>query len=92
MWRIVESKAAVKALAKAPHEVIARYDIWLGIVRVSGPHGLRAVKGFHDEKLEGKLEGTRSSRLGDKWRVYYKVDANSVSVHVENVDAHKYGK
>ena len=92
MWRIVESRAAVKALAKAPHEVLERYDIWLGIVRVSGPQGLRAVKGFHDEKLEGKLAGTRSSRLGIKWRVYYTVDADSVTVHVENVDAHKYGK
>lgn len=92
MWFIAESKAATKALAKAPHEVLARYDIWLGIVRQSGPQGLRDVKGFHDEKLQGKLGGTRSSRLGDKWRVYYTVDAKSVTVHVENVDAHKYGK
>jgi len=51
---------------------------------------LRAIKGFHDEKLRGKLSHLRSSRLSLQWRIIYRVDANTVTVTVERVTPHKY--
>jgi mRNA-degrading endonuclease YafQ of YafQ-DinJ toxin-antitoxin module len=58
----------------------------------SGPQGLRAIKGFHDEALKGQLAGLRSSRLGLQWRVIYSVQSNQVRVNVERVTPHKYKK
>jgi len=39
---------------------------------LSGPPGLRLIKGFNDEALSGKWDGHRSSRLGLQWRVIYR--------------------
>jgi antitoxin HigA-1 len=36
-----------------PPHVAGKYTTWIAIVREQGPEGLRAVKGFHDEKLGG---------------------------------------
>jgi serpin B len=66
------------------------YAAWLQIVRVQGPQGLRAIKGFHDEALQGTRKGQRSSRLNRKWRVIYSVKADVVTVEVEDVNAHDY--
>ena len=60
------------------------------IVHVSGPSGLRLIKGFHDEQLRGEWKGHRSSRLGDQYRVIYKVEEHRVSVVVMDVTAHDY--
>lgn len=90
MWHIVEAKAAAKALDKLPPEVKRRYDAWIQIVRLQGPQGLRAIKGFHDEALRGELKGYRSSRLSIKWRVIYAVKADVVTVEVRDVNAHRY--
>ena len=35
----------------------------IGVVRVSGPHGLRAIKGFHDEALRGKRISSERERV-----------------------------
>jgi len=53
MWLVNESRSARKALEVAPANIRAKWDIWLRIVKQSGPQGLRAVKGFHDEALSG---------------------------------------
>lgn len=90
MWTVFETKAAKKALDKVPAEVRRSYDAWLQIVRMHGPQGLRAIKGFHDEALAGKLAGSRSSRLNLKWRVLYKVDGDTITVTVTDVNPHKY--
>lgn len=92
MWTVFESRAAEKALDKAPYEVVTRFQAWKAIVELSGPQGLRAIKGFHDEALKGQLAGKRSSRLGIQWRVVYTVKLNEVRVDVESVTAHKYKK
>jgi toxin HigB-1 len=42
----------------------------------NSPMGLRLIKGFHDEALAGGWKGCRSSRLGDQWRVIYRVMAD----------------
>ena len=90
MWTVLEPHDLAKVMRKVPVEVRAKYDVWVGIVRMSGPQGLRAIKGFHDEALSGKLAGHRSSRLGIKWRVIYRVEAREVRVLVEQVTPHVY--
>jgi toxin HigB-1 len=90
MWTVVEEKNAVKAIDKLPHAVAEKYALWCSIVRTSGPRGLRAVRGFRDEKLAGKLAHLRASRLSIHWRVIYRVDSDVVTVTVENVTPHVY--
>ena len=90
MWTVFESTSAAKTLAKAPREIHEKYDVWLNIVRVSGPQGLRLIKGFHDEGLRGKWTGHRSSRLNTQYRVIYRLEAASVRVYVVDVTAHDY--
>ena len=91
MWQIVEHRRVDKQLSDAvPVEVLKRYEKWKDIARLSGPPGLRAIKGFHDEALFGEWKGHRSSRLGLKWRVIYLVVANVLQIQVVHVTAHDY--
>lgn len=53
-------------LSRIPVEVLKRYEKWKDVVQVSGPAGLRLIKGFHDEALRGEWRGYRSSRLGEQ--------------------------
>jgi mRNA-degrading endonuclease YafQ of YafQ-DinJ toxin-antitoxin module len=93
MWRIEEHRRVEKQLSGAvPIEVLKRYEKWKDIVQISGPQGLRAIKGFHDEALAGECRGYRSSRLGIQWRVIYEVVANVVMIHVVHVTPHDYRK
>jgi addiction module RelE/StbE family toxin len=90
MWEILEHKRIDKALAVAPLEVQQRYEKWKDIVRISGPQGLRLIRGFNDEPLAGKWKGFRSSRLNIQYRVIYKVQRDRVLVEVERVTPHDY--
>jgi mRNA-degrading endonuclease YafQ of YafQ-DinJ toxin-antitoxin module len=72
--------------------VAEKYAFWQATVRQSGPQGLRALKGFHDEALSGQWEGHRSSRLSLQWRVIYRTEATIVTVYVEKITAHDYRK
>ncbi len=92
MWQILEHRRAVRQLDRLPEEVLKRYEKWKDIVTISGPQGLRPIKGFHDEALEGKWRGCRSSRLGEKYRIIYKVEKNQVLVKVIDITAHDYRK
>nr|WP_231364044.1 type II toxin-antitoxin system mRNA interferase toxin, RelE/StbE family [Thioalkalivibrio sp. ALMg11] len=67
-----------KNLAAAPAEVQKRYEKWKDIVTISGPQGLRQIRGFNDEALSGKWKGFRSSRLNLQYRVIYRVEKNKV--------------
>lgn len=71
-------------------KILKRYEKWKDIVRLSGPPGLRAINGFHDEALTGEWKGCRSSRLGLQWRVIYQVVADRVLIPVVQVTAHDY--
>lgn len=73
-----------------PPEVLKRYEKWKDVAVMSGPAGLRLIKGFHDEALSGEWRGFRSSRLGDRWRVIYRVTAATASFYVESITAHDY--
>ena len=91
MWQIDEHRRVDKQLADGvPVEVLKRYEKWKDIARLSGPPGLRAIKGFHDEALLGEWKGHRSSRLGLKWRVIYQVVASVLKIQVVHVTAHDY--
>jgi addiction module RelE/StbE family toxin len=90
MWRIEEHRRIDKQLASVPKEILKRYEKWKDIAVLSGPPGLRLIKGFHDEALEGKWKGFRSSRLGDQWRVIYRIAAEELLFQVASITAHDY--
>ena len=93
MWRIDEHRRVDKRLAgSVPLEVLKCYEKWKDIARLSGPPGLRLIKGFHDEALSGAWTGHRSSRLGLQWRVIYRVAADVLLIQVVDVNAHDYRK
>lgn len=81
MWRIEEHRRVDKQLSGiVPQEILKRYEKWKDIARLSGPPGLRAIKGFHDGALAGEWKGHRSSRLGLQWRVIYRIVADTLLV------------
>lgn len=90
MWAILEHGRVDRQVAKVPREVLKRYEKWKDIVRLSGPPGVRLIKGFHDEALAGEWRGFRSSRLGDQWRVIYRVDTDALAYYIESITAHDY--
>lgn len=91
MWRIEEHRRVDKQLSgSVPLEILKRYEKWKDIAMISGPAGLRAIKGFHDEALTGEWKGHRSSRLGLQWRVIYRVVADAFLVQVVHVTPHEY--
>ena len=73
-----------------PDEVLKRYEKWKDIVAVSGPAGLRLIKGFHDEAMRGEWKGHRSSRFGLHFRVVYEVVASEILVKVVDITVHDY--
>jgi addiction module RelE/StbE family toxin len=90
MWEIQEHRRVDKQLSAVPIEILKRYEKWKDIARVSGPSGLRAIKGFNDEALSGEWKGHRSSRLGLQWRVVYRVTANVLLIQIVQITAHDY--
>jgi addiction module RelE/StbE family toxin len=90
MWRIEEHRRVDKQLDAVPKEILKRYEKWKDIAALSGPPGLRLIKGFHDETLSGKWKGFRSSRLGDQWRVIYRLIAEELLFQVASITAHDY--
>jgi addiction module RelE/StbE family toxin len=94
MWRIEELRSVDKELSsgRVPLEILKRYEKWKDIAEISGPAGLRAIRGFRDESLSGAWVGHRSSRLNEQWRVIYKVAADVVLVQVIRVTPHDYRK
>jgi len=92
MWQILEHKRLDRRFKSLPTEILKRYEKWKDIVSISGPEGLRVIRGFNDESLSGKWKGFRSSRLGLKYRVIYKVEAAKISVKVIDVTPHDYRK
>jgi addiction module RelE/StbE family toxin len=90
MWEIYEHRRLVRRVSRLPAEVLKRYEKWKDIVRISGPAGLRLIKGFHDESLHGEWRGYRSSRLGIQYRVIYRIAGREILVEVVDITAHDY--
>lgn len=92
MWVILEHKRTARQLKKLPEEILKRYQKWKDIVEVSGPPGLKMIRGFRDEALSGEWKNHRSSRLNEQYRVIYHVEQDSVLVEVVSVTPHDYRK
>jgi len=90
MWKIYEHKSAHKGLKSLPIEILKRYEKWKDIVAISGPKGLKQIKGFNDEALRGEWKGYRSSRLNIQYRIIYKIENEQFFVKVIKVTAHDY--
>ena len=90
MWRIEEHRRVDKQVKSVPVEVLKRYEKWKDIASISGPPGLRLIKGFYDEALVGDWAGYRSSRLGEHWRVIYRIVAEDLVFQVASITAHDY--
>jgi len=90
MWEIYEHRKVAKQLTSLPVDVLKRYEKWKDIILISGPDGLKQIRGFRDEALRGEWKGHRSSRLNIQYRVIYKIEKDLVLVQVVNVTPHDY--
>lgn len=90
MWQVLEHRRVARLFSKLPQDILKRYEKWKDIVVISGPAGLRLIKGFRDEPLRGKWKGHRSSRLGGQYRVIYLIEEQNVVVKVIDLTAHDY--
>ena len=79
-----------RQLDAVPREILKRYEKWKDIGTISGPPGLRLIQGFHDEALRAEWQGYRSSRLGPKYRVIYRVISTQSVFQVVHVTPHDY--
>lgn len=90
MWRLEEHQRVEKQLGTVPQEILKRYEKWKDIAMISGPPGLRLIKGFHDEVLKGEWQGYRSCRLGLQYRVIYRLLSKQFLFQVEHITPHDY--
>ena len=90
MWNVYEHRRVDKQLGKLPEDVLKRYEKWRDIVEISGPSGLRLIRGFRDEALRGDWKGHRSSRLNQQYQVIYRIEGDQLLVEVVEVNSHDY--
>ena len=90
MWHIEEHRRVDKQISSAPREILKRYEKWKDIAMLSGPPGLRLIRGFNDEALSGKWDDHRSSRLGLQWRVIYRIAPDQQLFQVVSITPHGY--
>ena len=90
MWILLEHHDIGKVYRKLPIQVKKNYEYWKSLVVVNGPYVLRKFPGFHDEKLSGRRDDQRSSRLNKMFRVIYKVERERITVYVIEIIPHKY--
>lgn len=90
MWRVEEHRRVDKQVRGVPKDILKRYEKWKDVAAISGPPGLRLIKGFHDEALSGEWRGYRSSRLGLQWRLIYRVVSEEFLFQVASITAHDY--
>ena len=90
MWIIREHRDIQKTCRKLPLVIVKKYELWKSIVFRHGPDKLRDFPGFHDEKLKGRRQGQRSSRLSRQYRVIYTLERNMVTVSVLEITPHEY--
>ncbi|AGH44113.1 hypothetical protein [Paraglaciecola psychrophila] len=80
MWTIFEHKKLDKQLSKTPVEIHKRYEKWKDIVELSGPSGLKLIRGFNDEALSGNRKEFSFSRLNQQYSVIYSVENGEMIV------------
>jgi len=92
MWEVYEHRSLAQKLHRVPVEVLKRYEKWKDIVVISGPEGVRLIKGFHDEALRGQRKGFRSCRLGKQYRLIYRVENRRLYVKAMDITPHDFGR
>ncbi len=92
MWQVLEHKHLDRRFKSLPIDVLKRYEKGKDIISISGPESLGVIRGFRDEALRGQWKGFRSSRLGLKYRVIYKIEASEILVKVIDITPHDYRK
>jgi len=92
MCEVYEHRRVPRELKKLTLDVLERYEKWKDIIMISGPEGLRRIRGFNDEALRGEWKGYRSSRLNRQYRVIYKIERQQVLVKVVKVTPHDYSR
>ncbi|MCH8174173.1 MAG: type II toxin-antitoxin system mRNA interferase toxin, RelE/StbE family [Proteobacteria bacterium] len=92
MWRIYEHKDLVSQKRRLPLEIRKKYEKWKDIVSISGPQGLRLIRGFRDKALRGDWKGFRSSRLSTQYRIIYKIEKDMILIKVMRISAHDYAR
>ncbi|MFT5163317.1 MAG: proteic killer suppression protein [Alteromonadaceae bacterium] len=90
MWEIYEHKKVQKQLKQLPADVLKHYEKFKDIIYLSGPQGLKLIRGFGDEALKGEWQGCRAARLNIQYRVIYKVVNDQVFIQVMNITPHDY--
>jgi proteic killer suppression protein len=90
MWRVLEHRRVARRLSRLSVDILKRYEKWKDIVIISGPAGVRRIKGFRDEVLCGEWKGARASRLSDQYRIIYSLDIQKVAMKVIDLTAHDY--
>ena len=90
MWHIQEHRSVEKICEKLPFYIVKKYELWKDLVFLHGPEKLKEFPGFYDEKLKGKREGQRSSRLSLQYRVIYTAKRDIVTVFVLEITPHNY--
>lgn len=70
--------------------MLKRYEKWKDIVSMSGPDGLRQIRGFRGEVLRGDWKGHRLSCLNIQYRVIYKIVKEYILDQVVDVAPHDY--
>jgi len=88
MWEIYEHKKVDEQLKSIPREILKKYKTWKDIVAISGPDGLKLIRGFRDEALSGEWNGHRPSRLSLQYRVIYKAEKAKTLVKVIKITPH----
>jgi addiction module RelE/StbE family toxin len=90
MWQIYEHRNLQRRLKRLPLDILKRYEKWKDIVEFSGPAGLKLIRGFNDESLQGEWKGHRSSRLSGQYGVLYRLEKTEFLVMVVDLTAHDY--
>ena len=92
MWKIYEHTNSIKQINSLPVQILKCSEKWKDIASISGPAGLKLIKGFNDEALTGEWKNHLSSRLNHQYRVIYKIENEQFFVQVVKTTAHDYRK
>jgi proteic killer suppression protein len=89
--KVTVTRRAEKSLSRVSRHVAINFLLWKQEVETHGLEPVQKIPGYHDEPLQGKLQGVRSIRLGLGYRAYYRIEKGVVrALIVEEVNKHDY--
>ena len=92
IFYITISQKAKKQIAKLPHHVLMKLNLWVEAVSHNGIQDIRKISGYHDEPLHGNRYGQRSIRLNRSYRaIYVELDDGQIQfIEILEVTKHEY--